>query len=127
MADWLPPIQSLRAFVAAVRRGNFSSAGEALNLTHGAVSHHVSQLEHLVGTKLFNRHRRGVVPTRAAEELAWRVSRALDDLQEAIADARGDARRSLTITLIPALAQRWLVPRLAVFQEMRPELDIRIR
>src|SRR5260370_6653866 len=107
MADWLPPVQSLRAFVAAVRSGSFLAAGEAMGLSHGAVSHHVAQLEHLVGTKLFHRHRRGAVPTPAAKELARRISRSLDDLREAIAEVRADAHRALTVTLTPALAQRW--------------------
>lgn len=64
MSEWLPPIQALRAFVAAVRSGSFFAAGSAIGLSHGAVSHHVAQLEHFVGTKLFDRHRRGAVPTR---------------------------------------------------------------
>ena len=127
MTGWLPPVQSLRAFVAAVRSGSFLAAGEAMGLSHGAVSHHVAQLEHLVGTKLFHRHRRGVVPTPAAEELARRISRSLDDLSEAIGDAGANSRRSLTVTLTPALAQRWLIPRLSDFQRLQPGIDLRIR
>jgi LysR family transcriptional regulator, glycine cleavage system transcriptional activator len=127
MGEWLPPIQALRAFVAAVRSGSFLAAGSAIGLSHGAVSHHVAQLEHAVGTKLFDRHRRGAVPTPDAEELARRVARSLDDLREAIADARGERHRSVSVTLTPALAQRWLISRLSEFLRIHPDVDLRIR
>ncbi len=127
MSDWLPPIQALRAFVAAVRSGSFLAAGEAMGLSHGAVSHHVAQLEHVVGAKLFDRHRRGAVPTPEAEELAQRVARSLDDLREAIADARGELHRAVSLTLTPALAQRWLISRLSAFLRIHPDVDLRIR
>jgi LysR family glycine cleavage system transcriptional activator len=126
MGDWLPPIQALRAFVAAVRSGSFLAAGEAMGLSHGAVSHHVAQLEHLVGSKLFTRHRRGAVPAPEAEELAKRIARSLDDLREAIADARGELHRSVSVTLTPALAQRWLILRLPEFLRSHADVDLRI-
>src|SRR5579871_4716792 len=126
MTDWLPATQALRAFVTAVRLGSFLKAGEAMGLSHGAVSHHIAQLEHLVGAKLYTRHRRGAQPTPAAEELARRIAGSLDDLKEAFATARNDTRRAVSVTLTPALAQRWLVPRLGALHQAMPDLDIRI-
>lgn len=126
MSEWLPPIQALRAFVAAVRCGGFQKAGEALGLSHGAVSHHVAQLEHRVGAKLFTRHRRGAAATPAGEALARRVAPALEELRDAIADARGETGGAVTVTLTPALAQRWLVPRLAALYALTPGLDLRL-
>ncbi|MCR9219160.1 MAG: LysR substrate-binding domain-containing protein [Alphaproteobacteria bacterium] len=126
MSEWLPPIQALRAVVAAVRCGGFQKAGEALGLSHGAVSHHVAQLEHLVGAKLFTRHRRGAAPTPAGEALARRVAPALEELRDAIAAARGEAGGAVTVTVTPALAQRWLVPRLATLYARTPGLDLRL-
>src|SRR5258708_16380176 len=126
MGEGLQPIQAVRAFVGAVRSGSFLAAGSAIGLSHGAVSHHVAQLEHAVGTKLFDRHRRGAVPTPDAEELARRVARSLDDLREAIADARGERHRSVRVTLTPALAQRWLISRLSEFLRIHPDAALRL-
>jgi DNA-binding transcriptional LysR family regulator len=125
--SWLPPVQTVRAFVAAVRLGSFARAGEALRLTHGAVSHHVAQMEHLIGMRLFERHRRGVVPTPEAVQLADRLGRILGDLGMALQEARRSRRPALTITMMPALAQRWLLPRLGSFQAQHPEIDLRLR
>jgi LysR family transcriptional regulator, glycine cleavage system transcriptional activator len=127
MGDWLPPIQTLRAFVAAVRSGSFLAAGAAMDLSHGAISHHVAQLEYLVGSKLFTRHRRGAVPTPEAEELARRIARSLDELREAIADAHGELHNSVSVTLTPALAQRWLISRVSRFLKRHPDVDLHIR
>lgn len=41
----LPPLDTLRAFEAAARTGSFSSAAEALNLTHGAVRRQIAKLD----------------------------------------------------------------------------------
>ena len=125
--DWLPSTQALRAFVTAVRTGSFARAGEELRLTHGAVSHHVAQIERLVGATLFERHRRGVSPTAAGRRLAERLGRSLQELHAALAEARRGGRSILTVTMTPAFAQRWLMPRLARFQDRNPDVDLRIR
>lgn len=119
-------MQALRAFVTSVRQGSFLKAGEAMGLSHGAVSHHIAQLEHLVGDKLFMRHRRGASPTPVAEELARRIGSALDEVRDAVATARGEKRRSVSVTMTPALAQRWFVTRLGALNQAMPDLDLRI-
>jgi DNA-binding transcriptional LysR family regulator len=126
--DWLPPMQAIRAFVAAVRTRSFARAGEDLQLTHGAVSHHVAQIEHLVGARLFERRRRGVTPTPEAVLLADRLGRSLSELRAALAKARRGSRPMLTVTMTPAFAQRWLlpVPRLGEFQAEHPDIDLRL-
>ncbi|HCW83742.1 MAG TPA: transcriptional regulator [Rhodobacteraceae bacterium] len=54
----IPPLPWLRAFEAASRNGNFSSAGEELGLTPAAVSHQVRSLEEQLGYQLFSRRKR---------------------------------------------------------------------
>ena len=50
----------LRVFESAARLGNFSAAAEELHTTQSAVSRAVADLERSLGTKLFDRVRRGV-------------------------------------------------------------------
>ncbi|WP_293765878.1 LysR substrate-binding domain-containing protein [uncultured Aquitalea sp.] len=63
----LPPMQSLLAFEAAARHGNFSRAAEELALTQSAVSHQIQLLEDWVRQPLFRRIGRGVALTGAGE------------------------------------------------------------
>ncbi len=123
----MPPLQAIRAFVAAVRLRSFAGAAEALGLTHGAISHHAAAIEQHVGQKLFERHRRGVTPTEVAEALAERLGHPLRDLAQAFAEARRDSRASVTITTTPAFAARWLIPRLSRFQERHSDIDLRLQ
>jgi DNA-binding transcriptional LysR family regulator len=124
---WLPPLQALRAFVAAVRARSFAGAAAELRLTHGAISHHVAQVEHLVDAKLFERHRRGVTPTPEAVRLAERIGGSLQALRSALAEARRGSRPMLTVTTTPAFAQRWLLPRFGAFRAAHPDIDLNIR
>ncbi|MGF6981950.1 DNA-binding transcriptional LysR family regulator, partial [Paraburkholderia atlantica] len=61
----LPPLQTLRAFEAAVRLRSFTRAADELALTQGAVSQHVRALESQLDVALFSRGRTGVEPTHA--------------------------------------------------------------
>ncbi|MCD0503458.1 LysR family transcriptional regulator, partial [Bordetella petrii] len=56
----LPPLQTLRAFEAAVRLRSFTRAADELALTQGAVSQHIRRLELALGAPLFTREHQGV-------------------------------------------------------------------
>ena len=60
MADHLPPLNSLRAFVVAARYLSFKKAAAELNVTPAAVSHQVKLLEEYVGFPLFRRMTRAL-------------------------------------------------------------------
>ncbi len=49
----------------AARLLNFTRAAEELNLTQGAISHQIRELESLLGQKLFDRQARGLALTEA--------------------------------------------------------------
>ncbi|MGW1420779.1 LysR family transcriptional regulator [Bradyrhizobium manausense] len=56
-------LQQLRLAVAACDYGSFRRAAEALSIKHTAFSRAIAQLEHLVGTSLFERSSGGIKPT----------------------------------------------------------------
>lgn len=81
-------IIQLRSFVEVYRQGSVSKAARELSLTQPAVSGHIASLEAQIERKLFTRHARGVKPTLIADDLAARVSEALDTAENALAEAK---------------------------------------
>jgi LysR family glycine cleavage system transcriptional activator len=127
MNSRLPPLAALRTFEVAARHGNFSRAGAELHITHGAVSHQMKALERELGVALFHRLRRGVELTEPGRALAATVRDALDRIARGVADLRAPSQRALTVSVLPAFATHWLIPRLADFNRRHPEIDVNIR
>lgn len=123
----LPPLHALRSFEAAARHGNFSRAGAELHITHGAISHQIKALERDIGVALFHRRNRGVVLTEPGQQLAIIVREALDSIARGVSELRGRPHRALTVSVLPAFATHWLIPRLADFNRRHPDIDINIR
>lgn len=110
----LPPFFALRALEAAARRRSYRRAGEELAITHGAISHHIRNLEAELGVKLFERQVHDMVPTPDAERLAGEVGRALQILRGAVAGFHGPPDRGPLVLSVPTqFAGRWLGPRLS--------------
>ena len=123
----LPSMQTLRAFEAAYRRENYSRAAEELGLTHGAVSHRIRELEQRLGARLFERRLNRMVPTEDARRLLARIRPALRILEEAFGTAAPPRRHALTLSVLPAFASRWLIPRLDRLRAAHPDLELNIR
>jgi len=122
-----PPLESLPAFLTAARLGSLSAAAQELGVTHGAVSRRVHAIEQWSGTRLFDRHGRGVSLTaagelfaRTAERSVWAITAIAEDIRAANATGR------LRLSVLPSVARLWLVPRLPGLQGSPPDLSIRI-
>ena len=123
----LPALNALRAFEAAARHGSFTRAAEELFVTHAAVSRHVRELESWLGGELFVRTGRGVALTEAGRRYAGRLTPLFDGIAEATRDAmiESDSGR-ITVAAEPAIAARWLVPRLGRFNAAHPEIELSV-
>ncbi len=119
----LPPLHTLPAFEAAARLGSFLAAAEALHLTPSAISHRIRQLEEHLGQPLFERRHRAVVLTAAGRRYLAVVREALLRLDEASAVLREPGRERLRISAAPALGSKWLVARVAEYQQRHPDLE----
>jgi len=119
----LPPLHALPAFEAAARLGSFLAAAEALHLTPSAISHRIRQLEEHLGQALFERRHRAIVLTAAGRRYLAVVRDALLRLDEASAALRAPNRERLRISAAPALGSKWLVSRVAEYQELHPEIE----
>ena len=123
----LPPLNAVRAFEAAARLGGFNAAGAELNVSANAVGRLVKLLEDRLGVELFRRLPRGVVVTEAGDRYLGRVGTLLDQLAASTADLqRLEASQVLTVSAMPSMVSRWLVPRLGRLTGRHPELDMRL-
>lgn len=116
----------LKGFEAAARHLSFTRAAQELSLTQSAVSRGIKSLEEQIGQPLFVRIHRGLRLTDAGRLLQRAVGEALDlidDVTGRLAAAR--ATETLTITPSAPLASTWLVPKLASFLRLRPDVDVR--
>lgn len=125
----LPSLNGLRAFETAARCGNFVLAGEELGVSSAAVSLHVKSLEEHLGKKLFVRKGNRISLTDAGEEMYPRLARAFEELIEATQVAPSENRgRHLVISVLPALSERWFLPRVLAFRaQTGMSLDIRVQ
>ena len=127
MARRLPPLNAVRAFEAAARHLSFTRAAEELHVTQAAISHQVKALEVYLGLKLFRRLNRALVLTEDGQTYLPPVKRIFDQLYDATRRlTESEARGKLTVSALPSLAARWLVPRLGRFRAAHPDIDIRL-
>ena len=127
MSERLPPLNALRAFEVAARRGGFTAAAEELHVTPAAVSHQVKILESHLGIELFTRMPRGLALTEAGRELMPQLARGFDHFARAVGGLRsGGVGGKLTINVAPSLATLWLLPRLGYFLQAYPEIELRV-
>jgi LysR family transcriptional regulator, glycine cleavage system transcriptional activator len=91
------------------------------------VSHQIRQLEDHLGLTLFRRVGRNLVLTDAGQAgLPW-IKEGFDKLAFAIdaIDALGETGL-LTVGVTPSFAVKWLLPRLRLFQDVHPEIDVHV-
>jgi LysR family transcriptional regulator, glycine cleavage system transcriptional activator len=127
MVKTLPPLSALRAFEAVARRLSFSRAAEELHVTPGPVSQQIRSLEGLLGEGLFERTRRSVALTEVAARMLPDIQAGLEALSRAISSKpTASAASTLSISVAPSFASKWLLPRLADFSGRHPDIDLRI-
>ncbi|MGF1552956.1 MAG: LysR substrate-binding domain-containing protein [Paracoccaceae bacterium] len=125
MPERIAHLSALRVFAVAARTLSFKDAAGRLGLTPAAVSYQIRTLEAYLGQRLFERHARRIELTEAGRALAP----ALDDAFRAIALAVGETRAltrpaHLRVSVGPAIAAKWLVPRVWRFGERHPALTL---
>ncbi|MFC7704920.1 LysR family transcriptional regulator [Plastorhodobacter daqingensis] len=123
----LPSISLLQAFEAVCRTGSTAAAARELALTQGAVSRLVQGLEGQLGVQLFQRDRRRLVPTEAAQVYARDVRKALDLIARSSLGVRSNPGGGvLSLAILPTFGTRWLAPRLPAFLTAHPGITINL-
>ena len=127
MVRQIYPLNALRAFEASARHLSIVKAAEELHVTPAAVSHQLKKLEDYLGVQLFRRLPRGLLLADAGQILLSELREVflrLDKAMERVLESR--SRGALTISVAPVFAVKWLLPRLQKFDNLHPDIDVRM-
>jgi DNA-binding transcriptional LysR family regulator len=103
-------LRDLDILMAVIETGSMGKAAKRLNVSQPAVSKAIVELEDALGVQLFDRGRRGVVPTPYGLALRKRGVAVFDDLRQGIEDieflsdpTKGDIRVGTTEPIMAAI------------------------
>ncbi len=81
-------LNTLRIFECVFRTRSMTQAASELHLTQSGVSQHIKHLEEILETKLFDRIKQRLVPTRPAEMLFEKCSTSLYQIEQSLAEIK---------------------------------------
>lgn len=121
-------VRHLKLMRAVADAGGVTRAAGRLHLSQSAVSHQLLALEDDLGTRLFDRVGKRMVPTAAGAHLVDAARRLLGELAklERAVDGRREARLPLRITSSCYTSYNWLPAALAHFADRHPRLELDI-
>jgi DNA-binding transcriptional LysR family regulator len=125
MIDW----DDVRYFLAAARGGSVRAAAGRLGVNHATVLRRIAQLEDRLGTQMFEKLPSGYRLTAAGEEvleLAEQMEASSHQLETRVFGRDQSVRGLLRVTLPPFLATHLLMPDLADFARMHPDIEMEI-
>ena len=123
-----PPLTCLRSFEATSRLGSVTLAAKELHVTHSAISQQIKVLEEIVGLTLFVREGRGLRVSEDGRLYALQIRKALGDIAEATRLIQAQPKMGeLVIAVLPSFGRSWLLPRLPGFQQLYPDIGIRLQ
>jgi DNA-binding transcriptional LysR family regulator len=123
--DW----SHYRAFLAVLRDGTLSGAARELGLTQPTLGRQIAELERQLGTALFIRSQRGLVPTDAARDIAPHaeaMAAAAGSMMRAASGGAGEAAGVVRITASEIIGAEVLPPLLAGFRRDNPAVTIEL-
>lgn len=125
MIDW----DDVRHFLAVTRGGSVRAAAKRLGVNHATVLRRVAQLEDRLGAQMFEKRPSGYRLTAAGEdvlEFANQMEASSHQLEARVFGRDQGVRGLLRVTLPPFLATHLLMPDLAEFARMHPDIEMEI-
>ncbi|RWO55778.1 LysR substrate-binding domain-containing protein [Mesorhizobium sp.] len=119
-------LNGLRAVETVARLGSLSAAASELNVSASAVSQQVKRTEAQLGQALFERTASGLVPTKFGTVFTARLGAGFRELAQAVALADEASECTLVVSVAPAFASKWLLPRLSRHFARHPNVLLRI-
>jgi len=120
-------LSSLRAFVSVAKLGGIPQAASDLNVTPGAIRHHVRTLERELRTQLVVRSRKEFSLTPAGAALFAKLSRSFEEIQSACRTAASESfEGELRVSCAPGLAALRLMRILDRFADRFPLVTVRL-
>lgn len=119
----------LRAFLIVSRHESLTRAADSLGVSQPALSRRIRELEEHLGSKLFDRHGRGVRLTRIGETLLARLGSSfleIDSAVEEVSQRREAGAGLIAIASVHTLNAYFIPPVLNTFRRGHPEARFRI-
>ncbi|QES42987.1 LysR family transcriptional regulator [Streptomyces venezuelae] len=120
-------LRQLEYFVAVAEEENFTRAAERVHISQSGVSAQIRQLEHDLGTSLFDRSGRSTRLTpagRAALRHARSALAAVDAVRQAVDEVNGLIRGRLVVGMVTACTVTPLFDALSAFHHHHPGVEI---
>jgi DNA-binding transcriptional LysR family regulator len=118
-------ISVLQTFIEVVRKGSFAAVARGQNLDPSSISRSISGLEQELGIRLFQRTTRKLSLTEAGMTYFQRIEPLIEEIQQAIdvvKEVSGKPQGTLRITASVSFGLKCIVPLLAEFEAMYPDL-----
>lgn len=124
-----PTIAELLAFDSVAIHGSVTQAAIALCVSLSAISKQIAGLESFIGRPLVRKNGRGIALTPAGREYWMKISPSLRAIEAATFEARSESVGAglLTIASVPTFLTKWLIPRLASFRRLYPDVTFSFR
>jgi DNA-binding transcriptional LysR family regulator len=119
----------VRYFLAAARGGSVRAAAKSLGVNHATVLRRIAQLEEHLGAQMFEKLPSGYRLTVAGEEVlefAEQMEASSHQLETRVFGRDQSVRGLLRVTLPPFLATHLLMPDIADFARLHPEIEIEV-
>lgn len=135
-------LTQLTAVIAIAERGSLRAAARQLGMSQPALTHSIGELERELGTPLFERQARGMVPTpvgllfiRRAGVIGSEVKRAQQEVEQFLGGSQGSVAICLSIVAhlvllpvaLPLFQQRYPLTRLRIVEGAFPAAEARLR
>ena len=105
----MPSLRAVHAFVVSAQLGSFTAAAKKLNITQGAVSRLIQNLEKQLSIKLFVRSGPKLHLTTDGQAFAQTTGRAIELIEQAVAELRFESDKKLCDIINAAFSCNQLV------------------
>jgi DNA-binding transcriptional LysR family regulator len=124
--DWT----DIAVFLAVLDAGNLVAAADTLGMSQPTVGRRIAALESRMGTHLFARTGRRMLPTevgRNIEESARKMAREMHAIQRTVTGAAKGLHGQVTISALEGTGSEWLLPVLASLQQKYPDIFVELK
>lgn len=126
-SKFIPTLQEARSLEAVSRLNSVSAAAQELNLSQPTISYHINKLESKWGIRLFRISGRNIEATEFLRAIIPEIRIVTHQLERIGYLVGSQAQQTtLSIAVPPSLASLVLEPRLDVFLEQNPDINVRI-
>ncbi|MDX8399946.1 MAG: LysR family transcriptional regulator [Gallionellaceae bacterium] len=123
--DW----NDIKIFLALARNGSVRAAASKLEVSHSTVARRIDSLEEELGVRLFERLTTGFEITLTGEDvlaIAEGVENEIGKLERRVLGRDQRLEGNIRLTTVDFLATHFLMPHLAEFSRLYPEINLEV-